>query len=465
MTLSSKILDLIPVACFHLDEKSLIDYVNVPTETLCAKKRTELLGFNFWEVFPEWKSGPMFQKIEKTITEQQPSTYEFFSDLTQGWIRLTASPEEDGVILVFNPFLLTEELDSMSMELKKSEERFRMFVNASSDMVYEMSADWSQMYQLKGKEFLADTEEVTEDWIQLYIPKNEQPRVLKAIKEAIDNKATFELEHEVLAADGSIGWTCSRAIPFLNDQGEIIEWFGTAKDLTKIREAERKIRYLEVRQQQEILRVTLNTQEEERRRVSESLHNGLGQLLYAVKMSINYLSLTMATDTPEEFNTAQNYTYTLLNDAIKACRTLSHELMPTELAEFGLDVALSDLCSQMNEDITYDCHIELNGITLDKFMEIAVFRIIQELVFNVIKHAHATILSVEVVIENDHIVMRVKDNGQGFPIEKVQHSGIGLSSIRVKTALLNGNFQLSSLPGEGSNIEVKIPLNLSNDVD
>lgn len=464
MTLSSKILDLIPVACFHLDEKGRIDYVNIHTETLCAKKRTELLGFNFWEVFPGWRSSPMFQVLEKTSAEQQPITYEFYSELTSEWIKLTATPEADGTILVFNPFLLAEESGSRNVELKKSEERFRMFVNASSDMVYEMSADWSHMYQLKGKEFLADTEEITDDWMQRYIPIKEQPRVLKAIKEAIDNKATFELEHEVVAADGSIGWTCSRAIPFLNQQGEIIEWFGTAKDLTAMKEAERKIRFMEVCQQQEIVRVTLNAQEEERRRVSESLHNGLGQLLYAVKLSINYLSFNMATDTPEEFNTAKNYTYGLLNESIEACRTLSHELMPTILAEFGLKVALSDLCDQRNKNIIYNCHVELDGISLDKFMEIAVFRIVQELVFNVIKHAQATLLSIEVVIENDHVVMKVEDNGQGFPIEKVQDKGIGLSSIRVKTALLNGSFQLSSLPGQGTSIEVKIPLNLINDL-
>ncbi|WP_222536896.1 PAS domain-containing sensor histidine kinase [Pedobacter polysacchareus] len=465
MTLSSKILELIPVACFHIDEKGRIDYVNLHAEHLFVIKRTELLRFNFWEVFPDWKSSPMFQVLENILAEQQQTTYEFFSAPTSEWVRLTAAPDENGIILIFSPFVPTGELDGDSLELKQSEKRFRMFVDASSDMIYEMSADWSQMYQLDGKEFLTDTKEVTDDWLQRYIPEREQSRVLEAIKEAIDNKTTFELEHEVLVADGSIGWTCSRAIPVLNKEGEIIEWFGTAKDLTAIREAERQIRCLETRQQQEILRVTLNTQEEERCRVSESLHNGLGQLLYAIKLSINYLSIKMANDTPEKFDNAKNYTYSLLNDAIKACRTLSHELMPTLLAEFGLKVALSDLCSQMNQPFSYDCRVELDEVSLDKFMEIAVFRIVQELVFNVMKHAHATVLSIEVVIENDQIVMRVRDNGLGFSTEKPPHSGIGLSSIRIKTALLNGNFEISSSPGAGTSIEVKIPLNLSNELD
>lgn len=132
--------------------------------------------------------------------------------------------------------------------------------------------------------------------------------------------------------------------------------------------------------------------------------------------------------------------------------------MPTVLTEFGLKAALSDLCDQRNERITYNCHVELNGLSLDKYMEIAIFRIVQELVFNVLKHAQATLLSIEVRIENNQVIMNVKDNGVGFPIDKIKHSGIGLSSIRVKTALLNGSLQIASVPGHETSVEVKIPL-------
>lgn len=458
MTTSSKILELIPIACFHLDESGCIDYANVHVEIVFGKKRTDLLDFNFWNVFPDWKTSPIFQVVEKTLVDRQHCTYDFYSTLKQEWIRLTAIPEEDGIILMFNQGIVSREFDLRNAELKQSEERFRRFVSASSDMIYEMSADWSKMYQLKGKEFLADTEETSHDWLQRYIPEGEQPRVLGAIQEAIDHQATFELEHEVIMADGKIGWTCSRAIPVLNQKGEIKEWFGTAKDLTAMKEAERKIRFMEARQQQEILRVTLNTQEEEHRRVSESLHNGLGQLLYAIKLSINYLSLNMATDTPERFNNAKNYTYSLLDDAIKSCRALSHELMPTVLAEFGLKVALSELCRQRNDQVRYDCNVDLDGLSLEKYMEIAVYRIVQELVYNVFKHAQATHLSIAIGIESGHVVISVKDNGIGFPIEKIQHSGIGLASIRVKTSLLNGNLHISSMPGQGTIIAVRIPL-------
>ena len=135
--------------------------------------------------------------------------------------------------------------------LRQSEERFRLFVTASSDLVYRMNADWSRMEDLVGKEFLADTDHPTTNWIRQYILPEDQPHILTAIQEAIHTKSIFELEHRVIRADGALGWAYSRAVPVLNEQGEIVEWFGTASDVTErvraeesLRESEEKYRTL-----------------------------------------------------------------------------------------------------------------------------------------------------------------------------------------------------------------------------
>ena len=111
--------------------------------------------------------------------------------------------------------------------LRESEERFRALVTASADVVYRMSPDWSEMRQLRGRDFVADTDTPSRTWLQRYIHPDDQARVMEAINEAIRTKSGFELEHRVLRVDGSLGWTCSRAIPLKNGNGEIIEWFGT----------------------------------------------------------------------------------------------------------------------------------------------------------------------------------------------------------------------------------------------
>jgi PAS domain S-box-containing protein len=119
--------------------------------------------------------------------------------------------------------------------LRGSEERFRALAAATSYSIYRMAADWSEMRQLSGAGFLADTSEPIQDWLQKYIFPEDQPHVLRTIGEAIQTKSMFALEHRVRRADGTVGWTFSRAIPLFDGRGEVTEWFGAASDVSERR--------------------------------------------------------------------------------------------------------------------------------------------------------------------------------------------------------------------------------------
>ncbi|WP_185829255.1 sensor histidine kinase [Sphingomonas ginkgonis] len=121
-------------------------------------------------------------------------------------------------------------------------ERLSAYLSASTDVRYRMSADWSEMHELVGQDFLASTGGTTDRWSIDYIHPDDQPRVRAAIDEAIRSKRMFELEHRVRRADGSWGWTVSRAVPILDAAGEIKEWFGAARDVTARKEAEATLR-------------------------------------------------------------------------------------------------------------------------------------------------------------------------------------------------------------------------------
>ncbi|WP_255169264.1 PAS domain-containing protein [Natrononativus amylolyticus] len=125
--------------------------------------------------------------------------------------------------------------------LQKSEERFRALLDASSDVVYRMSHDWSQMQYLEGQDFIANIQEPTSDWLEKYIHPDDRERVTEAIDEAIRTKSTFELEHRVDQVDGTVGWTFSRAVPMLDDGGNIVEWIGMASDITEEKNRERDL--------------------------------------------------------------------------------------------------------------------------------------------------------------------------------------------------------------------------------
>ena len=152
-------------------------------------------------------------------------------------------------------------------EIERSEERFRAFVTATSDVIYQMSPDWSEMRQLEGRDFIADTPDPSRSWLDRYIHPDDHEMVLRAIAEAIRSKTMFELEHRVIRVDGSLGWTYSRAVPRLSADGEVIEWFGTARDVSERKLAE-----------EEIARLTAES--EHQRRLYEAIVSSTPDLVY-----------------------------------------------------------------------------------------------------------------------------------------------------------------------------------------
>ncbi len=126
--------------------------------------------------------------------------------------------------------------------VRASEAQFRALVSASSDVVYRMNADWTEMRHLQGREFIVDTHEPSRSWLEKYIHPDDQQRVIDAIREAVRTKGNFELEHQVVRVDGTLGWTFSRAIPLLDKDGDVAEWFGMASDVTARRQVQEALR-------------------------------------------------------------------------------------------------------------------------------------------------------------------------------------------------------------------------------
>jgi two-component sensor histidine kinase len=115
---------------------------------------------------------------------------------------------------------------------RHNERRLRGLLAATSDVIYRMSPDWTLMYQLDGRGFMPDTDAPSVAWQEEYLLAEDRPEIMAAVEEAIRKKGVFQCEHRIRRADGSVGWTFSRAIPIADDSGETVEWFGAASDIT-----------------------------------------------------------------------------------------------------------------------------------------------------------------------------------------------------------------------------------------
>ncbi|WP_250470157.1 MULTISPECIES: ATP-binding protein [unclassified Caballeronia] len=124
----------------------------------------------------------------------------------------------------------------------ESEKRFRALSNATEEVIYRINPDWTQLNQLEGRGFLKDVFETDPNWLDNFIPPDDQEMLQAAVNEAIRTRTVYHLEHRVRRASGGVGWVISRAVPMLNEAGEIYEWIGAASDITARKEAEHALK-------------------------------------------------------------------------------------------------------------------------------------------------------------------------------------------------------------------------------
>ncbi|HWZ36435.1 MAG TPA: PAS domain-containing protein, partial [Mucilaginibacter sp.] len=158
----------------------------------------------------------------------------------------------------------------------ESEERFRALVIATSDVIYRMSPDWSVLRQLESGGILSNTGEPIDDWMDKYVHPADQQMVRDAINKAISTKNIFQLEHRVLMANGTIGWTFSSAVPILDDDGEIIEWFGSATDVTSRKKTEEALQHA-------------RDESEQHKRLNDIVTSNTPDLVYVLDLNYKFI--------------------------------------------------------------------------------------------------------------------------------------------------------------------------------
>ncbi|GAB3290294.1 sensor histidine kinase [Hymenobacter tenuis] len=239
----------------------------------------------------------------------------------------------------------------------------------------------------------------------------------------------------------------------LYTQGALSGVLLMARDVTERNALQAQATSLKLRRQQEVLSAILTTQEEERRRIAEGLHNGVGQLLYATSLHLDSLPPS------EEAKTSKK----LLKEAIQATRKISFELTPSILEDFGLSSALQELVKRIPPQVLATT-LSMPGLRerLSPAMETVVYRAVQELLNNVMKHAKAHKVNIRITRSDDTLKVQVKDDGIGFDPDTTnrqsQGHGIGLAGIRTRVHLLGGTIEVTSRPGKGTAILLTFPV-------
>lgn len=212
-----------------------------------------------------------------------------------------------------------------------------------------------------------------------------------------------------------------------------------------------------IREQEARINAVFQAQEEERRRIAKELHDGIGQTLGAIRM--NYQGLAQKIDQPEllpEFQKVEK----MLTNASSEVRSISHQMIPKELEQFGLVPAVEGMLNLHFENSPLKIQFEHSGFAerIGQQIELVLFRVLQELISNIIKHSRAQQVSVQLLKLQSHVVLNVTDDGVGFDVESKEKSGIGLLNMASRIDAIKGHLHFDSAPGNGTTVTIRTPI-------
>ncbi len=247
--------------------------------------------------------------------------------------------------------------------------------------------------------------------------------------------------------NGDHYWVDTTIVPFLNDQGKPYQYVSIRNEITQRKIMEEQIKELPQR--------IIQAQEHECNRIARDIHDDLGQSLATLKMLIQSAWL----ESPDGKEVPQEKIISYLNVIIDKSRTLATRLRPSTLDILGLPTALNMLFAEVNDSKKLKIrfrHSSLKGLRF-KAETINVFRIIQESVTNVLKHAKATRVDVRINKTKGRLKVLIKDNGQGFAANE-RSRGLGLATMQERVKLLGGTVEIVSIPKKGTTVCLDVPV-------
>jgi signal transduction histidine kinase len=223
-----------------------------------------------------------------------------------------------------------------------------------------------------------------------------------------------------------------------------------------------RIQQLEAEQKQKTIQAVMQAEEEERKRIAGDLHDSVAQKMVVAKMNLESLGNTIKEMTGPEQKIYQNIA-SLLEESTTEVRNLSHSMMPQAFSHSGLTDAVRDFLDKVPvRDLQIHFDAEGDFTAIKENTGLMIYRIIQEVVQNVLKHAKATTLDVAMIAENNECDITIEDNGVGFDTTAADlKQSAGLKNIQSRIDYLNGKLEINSQPGKGTVLVLYVPLNHS----
>ena len=437
-----------------LDEQWRFIYLNKAAEKCLGVSREGLLAQTIWEAFPS-VVGSVFEQEYKRCYEQQVQVQfeAYYPQPLNKIFEVNAYPSPTGISVFFK---------DITMRKKAEEElgRLSFIVQQTDNLVILCDSDgrikWvNEAFQKKTEYTLFEVLGYRPGDV-LAGPATDAKAIERARNQYRNGKA-FQEELLYYTKTQKALWVQVTGQPILDSAGNVREVFSIQVDVTEKKRLEEQLNREQEANQRKITAAVLHAQEQERSEIGKELHDNINQLLTTVKL---YLEISLSPEMSRQALIEKSIQ--LIQASISEIRSLSKRLSAPTMENVTLYGSLKELCA--NVAATNQFRIRLDAAGLEELevkeaLHLALYRILQEHLTNILKHAAAQNVAVTLEQVNGELVVKVTDDGKGFDMNK-KRSGMGITNMITRAESLHGKLWMSSQPGKGTELQLRFPLDV-----
>jgi PAS domain S-box-containing protein len=426
-------------------------------------------GDHFWEnhIHPddrEWVVNYCHSRSQ--VTDYYEFTYRMIAaDGRSVWLRDIVSVERiEGQPTVLKGLMIDISKEKRIIEeLVKAGELYGLVMKATNDVIWDWelatgNLTWNDnFFSMLGYERSATHQHIS-FWESCIHPQDRE-RVVNGIHQAVINRdKIWTAEYRFVKSDGSYVTIFDRGYIILDEHNEPSRMIGSMVNITEQREAQQELEhsYRTIRELSDHLH---QVREEERKSIAREIHDELGQQVTVMKMEITWLISEIKSENPLVRQKMEGL-LDVLKETVQSIRRISSELRPSLLDDLGLAAAmewhLKEFERRSGVQTHFDSHIP--DTELPDGIRIALFRILQESLTNVARHAQASHVVVNIAYHEGVIAMNITDDGNGMDTSRLKHSkSYGILGMKERAGMMGGNYNIESAPGKGTTISVEVP--------
>ncbi len=382
------------------------------------------------------------------------------------WVLVTAFPEyglSGKLKQIVVTFVDISDRKKAEEELKRNEEMLNMAQAIAKIGSWEFNLETYELKWSKELYHIFEAEHVKAKDLYEYFRNKFHPDDLEKLdnvmKNAIENSKGYQYQHRIITKDGTVKHILGIGEVILNTEGAVVGLKGSGQDITEIIKAEEKLQhsYLQIKQ---LVNHLQDIREQERTNMAREIHDELGQQLTGLKMYISWLNKKCI---PQEIEIKEKFAATmmLIEDTIKSVRKISMELRPSILDDLGLLAAMEWQSTEFEKRSGIStAFINLtNNKEVPARLKTGLFRIFQESLTNVARHADAKKIVSSLKLDRNKLTLTITDDGKGFIYKNIDSKKtLGLLGMEERTKEMGGRYEIKSYPGVGTTVSVTVPV-------